>query len=35
MHHTDPDYDPTTGNRLHPGSILVSASIKVGLALKK
>lgn len=31
MHHTDPDYDLTTGNRFHPGSILISAAIKLGL----
>lgn len=30
-HHTDPDYDLTTGNRFHPGSILVSALIKLAL----
>lgn len=33
MHHTDPDYDLTTGNRFHPGSILISAAIKLGLVL--
>jgi sterol desaturase/sphingolipid hydroxylase (fatty acid hydroxylase superfamily) len=33
MHHTDPDYDLTTGNRFHPLSILVSGLIKIGLVL--
>ncbi len=33
MHHTDPDYDLTTGNRFHPGSILLSALIKFALVL--
>lgn len=33
MHHTDLDYDVTTGNRFHPGSIMLSAIIKIGLAL--
>ena len=33
MHHTDLDYDVTTGNRFHPCSILLSAIIKIGLAL--
>lgn len=33
MHHTDVDYDLTTGNRFHPGSILISAAIKLGLVL--
>ncbi len=32
-HHTDPEYDLTTGNRFHPGSILVSAVIKITLVL--
>lgn len=31
MHHTDVDYDVTTGNRFHPGSILLSSVIKLGL----
>lgn len=31
MHHTDVDYDVTTGNRFHPASILVSSVIKLGL----
>ena len=33
VHHTDEDYDLTTGNRFHPGSILVSAAIKVALVI--
>jgi sterol desaturase/sphingolipid hydroxylase (fatty acid hydroxylase superfamily) len=33
MHHTDLDYDVTTGSRFHPASILLSAIIKIGLAL--
>jgi sterol desaturase/sphingolipid hydroxylase (fatty acid hydroxylase superfamily) len=33
MHHTDPDYDLTTGNRFHPLSILISGLIKIGLIL--
>ncbi len=33
MHHTDMDYDLTTGNRFHPGSILISAAIKLALVL--
>ena len=33
MHHTDPDYDLTTGNRFHPACILISAVIKLGLVL--
>ena len=33
MHHTDPDYDLTTGNRFHPLSILLSGLIKVVLIL--
>lgn len=28
LHHTDPDYDLTTGNRFHPGEMLLSALIK-------
>ena len=31
MHHTDVDYDVTTGNRFHPASILISTLIKLGL----
>lgn len=31
MHHTDPDYDVTTGNRFHPLSILISGLIKTSL----
>jgi len=31
MHHTDPDYDLTTGNRFHPLEILLSGMIKVVL----
>ena len=33
MHHTDPDYDLTTGNRFHPLSILLSGLIKTLLIL--
>jgi sterol desaturase/sphingolipid hydroxylase (fatty acid hydroxylase superfamily) len=33
VHHTDADYDVTTGNRFHPGSILLSSLIKIGLTL--
>jgi sterol desaturase/sphingolipid hydroxylase (fatty acid hydroxylase superfamily) len=33
VHHTDGDYDVTTGNRFHPGSILLSSLIKIGLTL--
>lgn len=33
VHHTDEDYDLTTGSRFHPGSILISAMIKVGLVI--
>ena len=33
MHHTDPDYDLTTGNRFHPISVLLSGLIKIGLIL--
>jgi sterol desaturase/sphingolipid hydroxylase (fatty acid hydroxylase superfamily) len=33
MHHTDMDYDLTTGNRFHPLSILLSSVIKVMLIL--
>lgn len=33
MHHTDMDYDFTTGSRFHPLSILISTLIKVGLIL--
>ena len=28
MHHTDPDYDVTTGNRFHPVEILLSGLVK-------
>ncbi len=31
VHHTDEDYDLTTGNRFHPVSIVLSALIKIGL----
>lgn len=33
MHHTDRDYDVTTGNRFHPLSIVVSSLIKIVLIL--
>jgi len=33
VHHTDPDYDVTTGNRFHPLSILLSGLIKTALIL--
>ena len=33
VHHTDEDYDLTTGNRFHPVSILLSAFLKIGLVL--
>jgi len=33
MHHTDPDYDLSTGNRFHPVEILLSALIKCVLIL--
>jgi sterol desaturase/sphingolipid hydroxylase (fatty acid hydroxylase superfamily) len=33
MHHTDVDYDLTTGNRFHPVSILISAAIKIFLVI--
>lgn len=33
VHHTDLDYDLTTGSRFHPGSILISAGIKIGLVI--
>ncbi len=33
MHHTDMDYDFTTGSRFHPVSILISSLIKVVLIL--
>lgn len=33
VHHTDPDYDVTTGNRFHPFSILLSSVIKLSLIL--
>jgi len=33
VHHTDPDYDLTTGNRFHPLSILLSGLIKISLVL--
>ena len=31
MHHTDMDYDVSTGNRFHPLSILISSAIKLAL----
>ncbi len=33
VHHTDEDYDLTTGNRFHPVSILISATLKIGLVV--
>ncbi|MBQ14243.1 MAG: sterol desaturase family protein [Gammaproteobacteria bacterium] len=33
VHHTDMDYDLTTGNRFHPVSILISSAIKIMLVL--
>lgn len=33
MHHTDRDYDVTTGNRFHPLSIVISSLIKIVLIL--
>lgn len=33
VHHTDEDYDLTTGSRFHPVSILISALLKIGLVL--
>ena len=33
MHHTDLDYDLTTGNRFHPLSIIISAVIKMFVVL--
>lgn len=33
MHHTDGDYDVSTGNRFHPLSILISAAIKLALII--
>jgi len=33
MHHTDLDYDLTTGNRFHPASILISSAIKLVLVI--
>jgi len=33
MHHTDLDYDVSTGVRFHPLSIFISAGIKLGLIL--
>lgn len=33
MHHTDMDYDVSTGNRFHPLSIVLSSLIKLGLIL--
>ena len=33
MHHSDPDYDVSTGNRFHPLSIIISSLIKLGLIL--
>ncbi len=33
VHHTDMDYDFTTGSRFHPVSILISTLIKAGLIL--
>jgi len=33
VHHTDEDYDLTTGTRFHPISILISTIIKIGLVI--
>lgn len=33
VHHTDLDYDLTTGNRFHPASIIISMLIKLALVL--
>jgi sterol desaturase/sphingolipid hydroxylase (fatty acid hydroxylase superfamily) len=33
VHHTDADYDLTTGSRFHPVSILISALLKIGLVV--
>jgi len=33
VHHTDEDYDLTTGNRFHPVSILISVLLKVALVI--
>ena len=33
MHHTDLDYDVTTGNRFHPLSILISGLVKLSLIM--
>lgn len=33
VHHTDVDYDLTTGSRFHPCSILISAAIKIALVI--
>lgn len=33
VHHTDEDYDLTTGSRFHPVSILISAVLKIGLVI--
>lgn len=33
VHHTDVDYDLTTGSRFHPVSILISAAIKIALVI--
>lgn len=33
MHHTDLDYDVTTGNRFHPLSTLISSVVKIALVI--
>jgi sterol desaturase/sphingolipid hydroxylase (fatty acid hydroxylase superfamily) len=33
VHHSDEDYDLTTGNRFHPISILISTTLKIGLVI--
>jgi sterol desaturase/sphingolipid hydroxylase (fatty acid hydroxylase superfamily) len=33
VHHTDDDYDLTTGTRFHPISILISTILKIGLVI--
>lgn len=33
VHHTDEDYDLTTGSRFHPVSMLISAILKIGLVI--
>jgi sterol desaturase/sphingolipid hydroxylase (fatty acid hydroxylase superfamily) len=33
VHHTDEDYDLTTGTRFHPISILISTILKIGLVI--